>query len=384
MSDVFIYRYLSAHEAVIAHLSGKLWFHSFRYFRELDDEARRDASEGLVSAPIRGGMRLTYVNETEPTQATYILSFSARSGLTHFGENVLLLTNKEALRERVVAALPTHSSAYWIQVRYANFEGYDAEPDGLEVVQQAEVTKPCGFANEQEWRLVLRLPPSFRIQNDRLELDVGPLDDLFEVVTPDDAEVNYDQDELRQISQMFDIDERNKVLPAVFAGQPRSAKQLRSMVEAIRIPDHCPEEVRHLFDLSRNLYLYSWYVYRFVVPAQAQAFAAMEMALRMRMKEVGVEMSEKSSLRNRLEKAVSLGWIKDGGFPHLKLSPQWAGTDPEGKEFSKEVPSRLSFLRNGFAHGTSSLINPAMAIMALDSASAIITQIYGPEMGSSE
>ncbi|MFC1672593.1 hypothetical protein ACFL12_00425 [Pseudomonadota bacterium] len=190
-------------------------------------------------------------------------------------------------------------------------------------------------------------------------------------------------EEFRYVEDMFKADQRNLDAPHVFAGQPISIEVWRECVDKYDIPPQCPEDIHVQFDNARNLYLYSWYVFRFTSPAQAQAYATMEFALRTRFKELNIKIDEKrDTLPRLLKKAINKGFLKDGGFPHLEYTA-WADTlDPDGTEFCKTLPGFVSTFRNAYAHGGTTLMNPAMSLTALQDTSAIIQQLYAPTEAS--
>lgn len=191
----------------------------------------------------------------------------------------------------------------------------------------------------------------------------------------------YPTEEFRETADMFKADQRNLDAPHYFSGQPSSAEMFREWVNEYGIPEHCPEDVRIQFDVARNLYIYAWYVYRFTSPAQAQAYATLELALRTRFKELGIKFNERrDGLSKLLKIAIKRGFIKDGGFPHLKHSPRADDLDPNGTEYSEQLPEIISSFRNAFAHGDTLLMNLPISLMALESTSAIIHQLYNADV----
>jgi hypothetical protein len=68
-----------------------------------------------------------------------------------------------------------------------------------------------------------------------------------------------------------------------------------------------PEDVRTGFDTARNLFLYSWFVYRFQTVAALQAYAALDFALGKRIE--NERTGKCHGLARRLELAVQKGWL---------------------------------------------------------------------------
>ena len=185
-------------------------------------------------------------------------------------------------------------------------------------------------------------------------------------------------DQFRSLSQMLLTDQRNLDAPRLFYGQPFSIEEYRERINKFSLPRKCPTDIRTQFDIARNLYLYAWHVYRFTSPAQAQAYATLEFALRTRLKELGIKFNEKrSGLRGLMNLALGAGLIRNGDFPHARHSPQGNKIDLDGTDFCKIVIDAASTFRNSYAHGGTTLLTLDQSLMALDTASAVIRQLYG-------
>jgi hypothetical protein len=65
--------------------------------------------------------------------------------------------------------------------------------------------------------------------------------------------------------------------------RPMCIDDLRSMVASIELTGHVPPAIREQFDVARNAFIYSWFVYEFATLAEQQCFAILEMALRHRL-----------------------------------------------------------------------------------------------------
>lgn len=159
-----LYRHLKDIKAVGEHTRGNLWLHSSSHFRKIEDNIRRDASEGCASGQIHNSLYLSFVNDSFPTQATYILSFSECPKLPDLGTHVVELIKPKAFECMVKAALPKDSMVSFWQVVYSDEVNYRCYPTIPKINQRAMVTKPVRFQGEQEWRLVVRLPGRFKIR----------------------------------------------------------------------------------------------------------------------------------------------------------------------------------------------------------------------------
>ncbi|MBT3767216.1 MAG: hypothetical protein HOH80_15270 [Rhodospirillaceae bacterium] len=370
------YRHLNNWNATVAHLEGKLWLHSFQHFQNIEDEGRRDVQEGRASGAIREGMNVVVANDEFPTQAVYILCFSERENIPHFGEYVIALKDKDALLGKIKDALPAHTGLIWQKVRYTNQMGYDREPGAREIMERAGWTKAIRFCVENEWRLIVYLPAGIKITNERLELDVGDLEGIFDIVRRGKDERLYGSDDLKPLDNIHDPDIRDSYWVKVPSGKAITFKEHYEHVASFKLLPSVPNDIQVQFDVARNLYVYAWYVYRLTSPAQAQAYATLEFALRERCKKEGLDPHPYWGLRRLLKTAINHGWVKDGGFVHLIGTPAWNELDPEGTTFARQLLDILPQFRNGFAHGGTTLLEPRGALMALESAVEIINQLY--------
>src|ERR1035438_4977252 len=104
------------------------------------------------------------------------------------------------------------------------------------------------------------------------------------------------------IKQEFDPD---RLRPAEYVSEPDPRSMMFATINLtdmtsreIDLADHherismcalhsgVPEEIVIQFDTTRNVYLYSWFVYRFYPVAEQQSLACLELALRKRL-EIG-------------------------------------------------------------------------------------------------
>ena len=147
-----------------------------------------------------------------------------------------------------------------------------------------------------------------------------------------------------------------------------------------------PEKVINHFNIARNLYLYSWCVYDFTTPAQAQAYASVEFALRERHIAEGIPLPAKPwGLKCYLKSAINKGWLTDGGYDHLFPQNEEYLVDefdhpparnPAGTDFCEILLDTMPNLRNSLAHGTSLLVTPGMALRPLEICAATINQLF--------
>ena len=176
-----LYRTLRREADVRNHLLGKLWFRSLKHFREVELPGR-DPLEGVGSYTVHGMLHRDVSDEYAIFPA-FILCFSERP-LKEHGDFVLKLRRPLALRDRVLSKFPDGSRVEWHQVEYGKKEVLDSVPGLSELGKRKHYTKPADFAHEREWRLVVFLPPPFRLLNDTIKPHVGNLQGVSEVVLP--------------------------------------------------------------------------------------------------------------------------------------------------------------------------------------------------------
>jgi hypothetical protein len=101
-----------------------------------------------------------------------------------------------------------------------------------------------------------------------------------------EALAEMDLESLRNVSNIFAPDPRWEgwVRFDLESGsfKPRDIESHRELVAQCVLHDGVPEEARIQFEIAKNLFLYSWYVYRFVMVAQRQAFTTLEFALKIK------------------------------------------------------------------------------------------------------
>lgn len=107
---------------------------------------------------------------------------------------------------------------------------------------------------------------------------------------------------------------------------PTTVESIYVLVEKIKLGAGVPDEVRSHFEIARNLALYSWFVYSFNVVAGMQAFASLEMAVRIK-----TNATKDNNFYDLLEKV----------FPGRELAP--------GISLRKAITK----MRNDLAHGSS-------------------------------
>ncbi len=224
---------------------------------------------------------------------------------------------------------------------------------------------------------------------------------------------NFDPEKLRPAEYVFEPDPRSTMFVRLDLTNGTS--------HAIELADHheqisgyvlhagVPEDIVLQFETARNVYLYSWFVYRFYPVAEHQSLACLELALRERLKEeirTGKIKGKRPTLRPLLNYAIEHGLVKNEGFAtwrnrseinsrqrvrmekfremsEKKLTEMtWDESDIKitaedmDWDYVKMLPDMLPMLRNDYAHGSTELNN--WALRSIQIVCEIINQLYEP------
>lgn len=193
-------------------------------------------------------------------------------------------------------------------------------------------------------------------------------------------------DGFKPLSEVLESNAYSKMLVTVNTetGEkfPARIDEFHNAIQKFELNGNPPDDVRKHFDLARNLFLYTWFVYGFSTPAIGQAHASVEMALREKFKTLGMEVPRHPNLTKLLRAAIENGWIKDGGFPHLFTDeePEFpfkkVERNPDGTDYCQLLLETMPGLRNSLAHGKNMVMTPGMALMPLNVCGRIIDQLF--------
>jgi hypothetical protein len=159
-------------------------------------------------------------------------------------------------------------------------------------------------------------------------------------------------------SKIHDIDERARI----FGWSPDERSQLMQSVE---ISDSVPEHVHRLLVTSKNLIIFSCYYYPFNVTAVQTAFAALEMAIRLRAEAEQLPVRLKG-LKDAMDLAVRLSWISDDGLPvpnvprAIHIASDGEVEEEEAgplKPYVEVLAEFMPKIRNQLAHGSGFMSN---------------------------
>ena len=156
----------------------------------------------------------------------------------------------------------------------------------------------------------------------------------------------------------------------LFYPDPRSAgmgiADFREMVQAIALNETVPLAINEQFDIARNVFAYSWFVYEFTMLAELQSYCVLEMALRSRLDpEAKANTTKSLGLHKLLKTTIDRGFLvrKDFVIP----------STPDGNTRCQldDIPMG----RNHLAHGNINLM-PQYALMILNLSAKILNKLF--------
>ena len=157
---------------------------------------------------------------------------------------------------------------------------------------------------------------------------------------------------LKSSESLLDSDPRHRdqvFIDAVTGNcRPMSLQDFHNMVAPIVLDARVPSAIREQFDIARNAFVYSWFVYEFATLAEQQSYTTLEMALRHRFDPAAPPNTSRSpGLAKLLKAATEEGWLRREDF--LMSSISGAG----GEMCSLDL---IPVLRNHVMHGNIQLL----------------------------
>ena len=148
-------------------------------------------------------------------------------------------------------------------------------------------------------------------------------------------------------------------------GQKLSIEEYYSWAEHVTLHEGVPEEIRSQFNVARNVWLYSWYVYSFHQVAEMKAFSVLELALKIRLNDPCLR-----AFRQHLTEAINQGLLSKDQFIYSKGKDNHMSE----QEYIAGLPDFLCTLRNSHAHeGTMLMPN---SLRKLGTCADIINQLF--------
>lgn len=170
--------------------------------------------------------------------------------------------------------------------------------------------------------------------------------------------------------------------------RPKTLEDHYDRVRVFSLDESVPDKIQTHFEVAKNLLLYSWFVHDFISPAEMQAYASVEYALRER---IGTAAGKRPGLRRLFDLAIKEGLIQDVGFRHyVRLRRRAFEFDegireligveptetepPDPQSYSRVLAETFPPMRNSYAHGSSTLSYGVYLIFSL--CCDLINQLY--------
>jgi len=206
-------------------------------------------------------------------------------------------------------------------------------------------------------------------------------------------------DLFRSVKDMFKPDVRQEYFAMVHREtgekRPRTLEDHYAEVADAKLNPSVPDGILIQYDTARNVHLYAWCAYRLYQVAERQAYATLEMALRMRLgyrensppkpqpqQKKGKKGKKQKqhqnppTLRPLLNEALAKSLIRKEGFEHYH---NLCREDPTRKselekDFVQVMIECMAFFRNNLAHGTE-MVHPTGGFV-IRMCCDIINQLY--------
>lgn len=220
---------------------------------------------------------------------------------------------------------------------------------------------------------------------------------------------------LRQPDRIMEPDPRSYINPDF---PNTSLLNHHAQIAALTLHPSVPQAVAIQFETARNLYLYSWYVYRFYMVSASQAYAALELGLRTRLPKRLPEKYQKRwhkepMLGGMLSYAIDQGYLSNEGFNRWhqaaevsarqrrmsevlkrmidedldelavdQAAPVELTAEDRNWDLLKVLRESIPYFRNTLAHGSTMLTNQTFG--TLEVVAEILNQIYSMELPMSQ
>jgi hypothetical protein len=186
---------------------------------------------------------------------------------------------------------------------------------------------------------------------------------------------DFDPEKLRPAEHIHEPDPRNALTvwcdTATGVVRPVQASDLHEAVATFVLDPAVPVDIAQHFETVKNVYLYSWFIYRFQPVAELQSLSCLEYALRVRLAgeiRAGKLKEKRPGLQRLMEYAIKNHLVKNEGFA------RWVeAQDPEW-DLLTSLERALPQIRNDYAHGSYNLMPTALGLIEL--VHEIINQLF--------
>lgn len=223
----------------------------------------------------------------------------------------------------------------------------------------------------------------------------------------------FDPERLRPVQHVCEPDPRStmwvRIDHTTGTSRPVGIGDQHEQVSGLTLHAGVPRDIILQFETAKNLYLYAWFVYRFYPVAEHHSLACLELALRDRLRN-DVEMGKvefpgkRPMLKALLKHAVVEGLVKNEGFEIWRnrgeinararvqmeklremseknlAEMEWDESDIQvtvddlNWDYATVLVNTLPYIRNDYAHGSTSLHNSVLHTLQI--VSEIINQLY--------
>lgn len=216
-------------------------------------------------------------------------------------------------------------------------------------------------------------------------------------------------DYFRSLDAICQADPRSTSFAVIAADgvRTKTLEDHQANIAEVHLTEDVPEEIVVQFETAKNVFLYSWFVYRFGPVAELYAYTTLELALRTCFGIDGNALGPKSpQLKRLLTRAVAEGKVRAEQFSviqrlaesrarqraifaHIQAASE-AGVEevewddaniavqPEDIDhgYLDQLVEVIPYLRNNGAHGSRRLDNAGLS--ALGTVGEIINQLFSP------
>ena len=166
--------------------------------------------------------------------------------------------------------------------------------------------------------------------------------------------------------------------------QAITLREIYDGVATITVEATLPDEVATQFETARDLFVYTWFAFDFFVPAQLQALATLELALRHRFKVPPT--AKDRGLARLLKRALSEGVLTEAdlaeaGVPDPLTKKDWeqsaahGGTLRAWTTYAERAVSFLSGFRNELGHGNRLMLPSSLVVLRV--VASLLNRLFG-------
>lgn len=167
-------------------------------------------------------------------------------------------------------------------------------------------------------------------------------------------------EQFKDLKDLTNIDEQHLLLGEI-TGFVIDLDKLHTELSRIELITKVPDEIRGQFNVSRNMALYTYFLYSLAPEVHMKTYSVMELALRTRFND------RKSNFKTLIRRAVKEKLISDNGFRIAK-------NNSRENHYCNSLIDALPDLRNELAHGSTILVPDCIG--HIENCADFINQIF--------